>query len=68
MTGDNLPRSYRPLYNEYLAVAAVIKLERNIYDMTAQEFQNHCMIHSNGVMNPKRALDIYNELMYEAGL
>jgi hypothetical protein len=68
MAGDNLPRSYRPLYNEYLAVAAVIKLERNIYDMTPQEFQTQCMIHSNGVMNPKRALDIYNELMYEAGL
>jgi hypothetical protein len=62
------PRAVRPLYSEYLTVAAVIKLERNIYDMTPMEFQTACMIHSNGYMHPKRALEIYYALMEEAGL
>jgi hypothetical protein len=62
------PNAYRPLYSEYLTVAAVIKLERNIYDMTEQEFQTLCMIHSNGSMNPKRAVEILRLLKEEAGL
>lgn len=62
------PYAYRPLHMEYLAVAAVIKLERSIYDMDEKEFVGHCMIHSHGAMNPQRAANIYNELMKEAGL
>jgi hypothetical protein len=62
------PYTVRPLHDEYLAVAAVIKLERNIYDMDEKEFVIHCMNHSNGHMNPARAANVYRELMTEAGL
>ena len=66
---DNMEsRAVKPLYIEYLAVAAVIKLERNIYDMEEEEFVYHCMVHSHGYMNPQRAANIYKELMKEAGL
>jgi len=62
------PRAYRPLYIEYQTVAAVIRLERNIYDMSEQEFMTHCMIHSNLTMDPKRAIEIFKLLKEEAGL
>jgi hypothetical protein len=62
------PRAYRPLYIEYTTVGYILRYEKSVYGMTEQEFQTACMVHSNGYMNPVRALEIFQELKEEAGL
>ena len=62
------PRAVRPLYSEYVTIGYILRYEKSVYDMTPMEFQTACMLHSNGFMNPKRALEIYHALMEEAGL
>ena len=62
------PRAYRPLYIEYTTVGYILRYEKSVYEMTQQEFQTACMVHSNGYMNPVRALEIFKELKEEAGL
>lgn len=61
------PLAYRPLYNQYRTIGTIIT-HNDIYKMTEQEWQTRCMIYSNGTMNPIQALDIFRQLMYEAGL
>ncbi len=62
-----IPSGYRPLYKKYQTIAAIIN-QYDIYNMTEQEWQTQCMIHSDGNMHPIEALDIYRQLMREAGL
>ena len=62
------PRAYRPLYIEYSTVGYILRYEKSVYDMTEQEFQTACMVHSNGYMHPIRALEVFQELRKEAGL
>jgi hypothetical protein len=62
------PRAYRPLYMEYLTIGYILRYEKNIYDMTEQEFQTACMVHSNGYMHPNRPIEILRALKGEAGL
>lgn len=62
------PRAYRPLYIEYTTVGYILRYEKSVYEMTEQEFQTACMVHSNGCMNPVKALEIFQELKEEAGL
>ena len=61
------PRAYRPLYIEYSTVGYILRYEKSVYDMTEQEFQTACMVHSNGYMHPIRALEVFQELRKEAG-
>jgi hypothetical protein len=69
MTGDKLPRTVRPIQLEYLTVGYIVRwYSQDLYTLTEKQFVDECMMRSGGGMNPKRAVDIYNELMYEAGL
>jgi len=62
------PRAYRPLHSEYTTVGYILRYEKNVYDMTEQEFVNCCTFYSHGSMSPIRAHEIYCLLMEEAGL
>lgn len=63
----NTPNGYRPLYKKYETIAAIIS-QYDIYNMSLEEWQEQCMIHSNGSMHPFESRDIYRQLMREAGL
>lgn len=51
-----------------MTIGYILRYEKSVYDMTPMEFQTACMVHSNGFMNPNRALKVYWLLMEEAGL
>ena len=62
-----IPRSHRPLYQEYLTIGHVLH-DNYVYEMTEQEFVHQCVLRSGGSINPNKIRDIYNRLMEEAGL
>lgn len=62
------PLAYRPLYVEYITVGHILRHERNVYEMTEEQFVESCMFYSGFGMNPSTAKVIYRDLMNEAGL
>lgn len=62
-----MPRGLRPLKNEYIAIA---KLLVNDYYLKLDEtsFVAQFMKHTHGSGNPKRARQIYYELLKDAGI
>lgn len=62
-----IPYATRYLVNEYRVVAKIVA-DDNYLEMTEQTFIGQCMKLSGGSMNPKRARQIYFELMKDAGL
>lgn len=65
-----IPRTVTPLYKEYWIIGHVlfIYFGNDIYNITKQEFVDAAMDISNGAFNPKRAEQIYIDLMNDAGL
>lgn len=61
------PYATRHLVDEYRVVAKIVSDDKYL-DMTEQTFVGQCMNLSHGKMNPKRARQIYLELMKDAGL
>jgi hypothetical protein len=62
-----LPYAFRPLRNEYLAVAKIISTDHYL-DMDEQSFLALFMRHTNGSGDPKKARQIYYALMKDAGI
>jgi len=65
-----IPHTVTPLYKEYWIIGHVlfIYFGNAIYNITKQEFVDAAMDISNGAFNPKRAEQIYIDLMNDAGL
>ena len=61
------PYATRYLVDEYRTIAKIVSDDKYL-DMTEQAFVGQCMHLSHGKMNPKRARQIYLELMKDAGL
>ena len=62
-----VPYATRYLVNEYRTVAKIVADDKYL-DMTEQAFIAQCLRLSGGNMNPKRARQIYLDLMKDAGL
>lgn len=64
-----IPRTVRPLYMEYLVMGEMLRVfQPDLYEMTQEKFCTEAMRMSGGGMNPTRVVQIYHELMKEAGL
>ena len=61
-----LPHAFRPLKSEYIAVAKL--LQNDIYlDLTEGQFIGKMVQLTGGSIDPKRARQIYLNLMKDAG-
>lgn len=63
-----IPRAVRPLYTEYEVMGEMLRVFPDLYEMTQERFCTEAMRMSGGFMNPTRIVQIYHELMKEAGL
>jgi hypothetical protein len=62
-----LPYACRPLKSEYIAVGKL--LENDMYlHMSEKQFIENMMNLTSGTINPKRARQIYFDLMKDAGI
>lgn len=62
-----LPYATRYLVDEYRVIGKIV-IDDSYLEMTEEYFIGQCIKLSHGKMNPKRARQIYLELMKDAGL
>ena len=63
----NVPHACRPLVTVYKAVAKVTSTDAYL-DMSEAEFVGSCMYACGGSADPKRFVQVYYDLMKEAGV